>query len=718
MRASLPQDDPAPAERRAALAADRETSWRFDPTQRGLPLAARVEGETYSPAYVARVIETRAMLQATRAAAALDPRLRGERAAAAVPPGAGATPLKDGGVTLTGMVPIGSRDHYAALFTLLPAPAYREWAEDDGFFAWQRLAGCNPTHLRCQREADPHLPVTGAHLRAAAGPDESLDRARAEGRLFALDLGALHGLPQGATQGCPRYSGGPVALFVLARDGRFRPVAIQPAPVAGSALVTPVDGEHWRLARLDVQVADGVWAGAAVHVGYHALAAGFQVCAARELAPAHPLRRLLWPHFEMTTAANETTKEAVLGPGGYFDELMAPTREAAVELAARVAGGRSLRDRAPWRDLALRGVDSVSALPEYPYRDDGLPVAAALRRWVDGYLRLWYRDDARLALDPELAGWHRALGAADGAGFADVPPLAGVDDLVDLVTTLLFELTAGHATVNYAGYDFFGWPESLPTARWAPSPGPGEAPTEEDYLRALAPVGVADRMLDLTLPQRQLRLNTLGDGIMALFDRPGTGADDAVAGAVAMHRALEGFNAARLARGLRPVRTGVGINTGTVMLATLGGGRSLKCGVVGDAVNLAARVEGLTRRYEAGVLISDATLDRMRAPGRFAKRRAGRVRVKGREQPLTVYEVIDAEPEHARDARPATLDRHEAAVEAFFAGDFAGAQAGFAECLSAFPGDPLPLHFLNRLRRLVAEGAPPGWDGVEDMTVK
>ena len=210
----------------------------------------------------------------------------------------------------------------------------------------------------------------------------------------------------------------------------------------------------------------------------------------------------------------------------------------------------------------------------------------------------------------------------------------------------------------------------------------------------------------------------LGDGIMALFDAAGSNADDAVAGAIAMQHALGRFNAARLAQGLRAVHTGIGINTGTVMLATLGGGRSLKCGVVGDAVNLAARVEGLTRRYEVGVLISDATLSAMRAPERVGKRRVGRVRVKGREQPLTLYEIIDAEDARSRDARHATLAQHEAAVDAFFARDFAGAQAGFADCLSASPEDPLPLYFLNRLRRLIAEGAGPEWDGVETMTEK
>ncbi len=543
MNASLPHDDDAPEDRRAAIAADREI-WRFDPTQRGLPLAAKVESERYSKGYVLRYIETRAMLAATRAAARLDPRLSSERDdAEALSHEPGTAPLKEGGVTRAGMVPMRSVEHYAALFDAVPTPATRPWARDDGFFAWQRLAGCNATHIRQQREADPRFPVSDAHLRAAIGGGDSIDRARAEGRLFILDHSALHGLPQGSTQAQPRYSSGVLALFVRALDGRFLPVAIQGSPVAGSPILTPADGEHWRHAKLDVQVADSIWAGAVMHLGFHSLSAGFQVCTARELAPNHPLRMLLWPHFEMTTAANETMKDAVIGPGGYFDELMAPTREAAVELAAKALRARSIADRAPWRDIALRGMDSLVTLPEYPYRDDGLPVAWALRRWVSSYLRLWYRDDAELARDAELAAWHRALGDADAPGFTGVPAIERVDDLVDLVTTLIYEVTAGHAVVNYSGYDYFAWPETFPTARWSAPPAPGAELTEEDYLRALSPVGVADRMLDLTLPQRQLRLNALGDYPDGSFDDPRVEAPLA-----ALRAELEAVDAATAAR--------------------------------------------------------------------------------------------------------------------------------------------------------------------------
>lgn len=512
MNASLPHEDPAPEARRAALDAARET-WRFDREQRGLPLAVKVASEDYTPAYMLKAVQLQARLASARVAAALDPRLLATHREAG-------PPERGGGVSRGSMVTLRDEDHYAALFHTLPATAYREWSGDDDFFAWQRLAGCNATHLRRQREADPRFPVTDEHLRAAVGEGDSLARARAEGRLYALDLSALAGIPMGSTQGVRRYCDSPLALFVRALGGAFRPVAIQRS-AAGGPIYTPADGERWRHARLGVNAADSVWAGAVMHLGVcHSVAGGVQVCAARELAPQHPLRLLLWPHFEMTAAANETMKTAVIGRGGFFDELLAPTLEASIDLAVKALRTRSMRDAAPWRDVALRGCDDLVALPEYPFRDDGMPIAHALRRWVGSYLRLWYRADADLARDAELVAWHRALGASDGAALHDLPTLATVDELVDLVTTVIFQITAGHAAVNYNGYDQYAWVATYPTALWAPPLDPSHDPTPDDYLRALAPLGVADRMLDLTLPQRELRLNTLGEYPRGHFDDP------------------------------------------------------------------------------------------------------------------------------------------------------------------------------------------------------
>jgi len=205
----------------------------------------------------------------------------------------------------------------------------------------------------------------------------------------------------------------------------------------------------------------------------------------------------------------------------------------------------------------------------------------------------------------------------------------------------------------------------------------------------------------------------VGDGVMALFDAPELNAQHAVTAAVEMHRGLTLFNAQRAAAGATLVRTGIGINTGRVTMSTIGGGSSLKCGVVGDAVNLASRVERLTRRTLSRLLISDQTVSRLSNPGAFGLRRAGRVRVKGRRQPLTIYEVLDAEPASIREPRLATHARYEAALDAYYAGEPTTALDAFTECVSKVPSDPLARRFLQLTETLLREGVPDGWTGIE-----
>jgi len=207
----------------------------------------------------------------------------------------------------------------------------------------------------------------------------------------------------------------------------------------------------------------------------------------------------------------------------------------------------------------------------------------------------------------------------------------------------------------------------------------------------------------------------LGDGIMALFDH---GADSAVRGGVAVHRALARYNEARRAQGLDPVRTGIGINTGAVTLGTLGGQNALKCGVVGDAVNLAARIEGLTKRYAAGILISEHTHRAMTAPSDYTIRRVGRVQVVGKLAPVTIYEVIDGDAEPVRTQKSATLALFEEALDHYFARRPDEALERFKRCMAAAPDDVVPQLFVAACRKLVADGIPPEWDGIDRLSEK
>ncbi|MGB5967933.1 MAG: adenylate/guanylate cyclase domain-containing protein [Spirulinaceae cyanobacterium] len=103
----------------------------------------------------------------------------------------------------------------------------------------------------------------------------------------------------------------------------------------------------------------------------------------------------------------------------------------------------------------------------------------------------------------------------------------------------------------------------------------------------------------------------IGDAIMALFS---TEADNAVQAAIAMLETLKDYNQTRQRPDRKPLKIGIGINTGSLMIGTVGGAKRMDSTVISDAVNLASRIEGLTKNYGVSLLISQQTLLRLNNP--------------------------------------------------------------------------------------------------------
>jgi adenylate cyclase len=136
----------------------------------------------------------------------------------------------------------------------------------------------------------------------------------------------------------------------------------------------------------------------------------------------------------------------------------------------------------------------------------------------------------------------------------------------------------------------------------------------------------------------------IGDAIMALFGAPvaqGDQADRALAAALAMERALAAFNAELAAEGRPPLGLGIGINTACVVAGNIGSHRRLNYSVIGDGVNVAARLESLTRTaaYRTSIITSAATVAALREPARFSLRDLGPLQVKGRAEPVEIFAV-------------------------------------------------------------------------------
>lgn len=138
-----------------------------------------------------------------------------------------------------------------------------------------------------------------------------------------------------------------------------------------------------------------------------------------------------------------------------------------------------------------------------------------------------------------------------------------------------------------------------------------------------------------------LVLQFIGDEIEVVFGAPITSPDHAaraVRAAMEMRGRLQAWNARRAAAGRLPLRNGIGIHTGTVLAGSIGGAERLSYALVGDPVNLASRIQGLTKDFKADILISDAT--RSRLDGTVAVEELPAVRVKGRVEEVNVYKVV------------------------------------------------------------------------------
>ena len=140
----------------------------------------------------------------------------------------------------------------------------------------------------------------------------------------------------------------------------------------------------------------------------------------------------------------------------------------------------------------------------------------------------------------------------------------------------------------------------------------------------------------------------IGDAIMALFP---VSANDALNAAIAMLKLLPEHNRAQEKRGNLPINIGIGLHTGLLMLGTVGEHNRMETTVISDAVNLASRMESLTKTYGASLLISDNTFRSLSNPSQYTMRLIDRVTVKGKTKTTSVFEVLDGEPSEIQNKK-------------------------------------------------------------------
>lgn len=209
----------------------------------------------------------------------------------------------------------------------------------------------------------------------------------------------------------------------------------------------------------------------------------------------------------------------------------------------------------------------------------------------------------------------------------------------------------------------------------------------------------------------------IGDAVMAFWGAPVALPDHAaraVATALQMQATAARLNRDFIARGWPPLKIGIGLNTGEMRVGDMGSKIRRAYTVMGDAVNLSSRLEGITKVYGVGVAVGEAT--RLAAPA-FAYRELDRVRVKGKNEPVPIFEPIAREAELAENLRTA-LQRWHTALGLVRAQQWDAAERLLRQLQQAYPDDGLYRLYLQRIEHYRMH--PPGgdWDGVTSYETK
>lgn len=188
----------------------------------------------------------------------------------------------------------------------------------------------------------------------------------------------------------------------------------------------------------------------------------------------------------------------------------------------------------------------------------------------------------------------------------------------------------------------------------------------------------------------------IGDAILALFSGE---ADNAVKAGIAMLQRLTKYNIYRIKSGHQPIKIGIGINTGSMILGTVGGTNRMDGTVISDAVNLASRLEGVTKSYGVSLLISQHTFAHLHNPTDYCIRFIEQVKVKGKSQPVAVFEVFDADIPEIREGKLVTKTAFEEALMLYSRQFFNEAAKIFEDCLFKNPEDRVMQIYLERCQK-------------------
>ncbi|MGR3179115.1 MAG: GAF domain-containing protein [Candidatus Anammoxibacter sp.] len=211
----------------------------------------------------------------------------------------------------------------------------------------------------------------------------------------------------------------------------------------------------------------------------------------------------------------------------------------------------------------------------------------------------------------------------------------------------------------------------------------------------------------------------IGDAIMAAFGIPFAHDDDedrGVRAAISMITGLDEWNKKRLAAGKKPVDMGIGLNTDNVVTGNIGSPKRMDYTIIGDGVNLAARLESACKQYSARILISEGTFKKLR--GTYRIREVDLVVVKGKTKPATIYEVLDYHSDETFPNLMEVVNHFKDGVDLYRKADWDKAVSAFKKAMSLHPNDKLSQMYIDRCEHFKENSPGNDWNGIWIMKSK
>jgi len=404
------------------------------------------------------------------------------------------------------------------IFEIIRPPDVVDRSESDEYFAEMMVAGPDPTRLTRLDAVPEKFPITTEHLQSVPElAHETLESALAAGRVYWVDHAPMSALDNGQHPQAPKYMYSPMVAFAVPRSGGpVRAFAIQCGQdSAGREIYTPADGYSWKLAKNCVLVAHNTYHGEVTHLGRtHLISEAVLLAAVRNLASVHPVAVLLRRHFEGTASINKLAVELLIQPGRAVEYLIGSDLKSTYPWIADHRKNFSFTGNYLPAKLERSGTDGAAVLPYYPYRDDGLLVWTAIRRWADAFVDGYYRTDADVREDHELQAWAAEVASPDGGAVRDFGLTPGEindrTDLAEILTMVIWTAGPQHAAVNFTQLEHLSYLPANPLAGFTEEPR-GREHTLDDWLANLPPLDVAVQQLCLMNFLGSVRSTTLGD---------------------------------------------------------------------------------------------------------------------------------------------------------------------------------------------------------------